>query len=205
MEKRWVAVLVGDVIASRKAEVEEWLVPLKSFLSHFGQEGMDWNVYRGDSFQLRTDAENALDVAFRLRAHMLASGKFDVRIAIGLGEETYHSDRVAESNGSAYVRSGSAFEALKKGAVQVDSGRTAFDEPINLMLKLSERVTQKWTPVVAEAVLLKLENPNINQSDLAEELGKSQSTVSDTLKRSGVDDIYRILKYYNTHLNTLYA
>lgn len=205
MEKELVAILVGDVVGSRKAEVDAWLKPLKEVLSHFGNEASDWNTYRGDSFQLRVQAERALFVAFKIRAHMLNTGKFDVRIAIGLGEETHYSDRVAESSGPAYIRSGSAFKELKRGGIIIESEKLDFDEAINLMLKLSERITDKWTPVVSKVVLLKLEHPEYNQSDIASILSKSQSTVSDTLRRSGFDDIYRILNYYTTQLNRLFA
>tara|TARA_B110000305_G_C19373082_1_gene605540 strand:- start:790 stop:930 length:141 start_codon:yes stop_codon:yes gene_type:complete len=45
-----IAVITGDIINSRKGEVERWIGPLKETLNRYGVEPKNWEIYRGDSF-----------------------------------------------------------------------------------------------------------------------------------------------------------
>src|SRR5688572_30345759 len=101
-------ILTGDIIGSRKAvTTENWIVPLQIILNSFGTSPAQWEIYRGDSFQLEiNDPEATLEAAILIKSTVKKIKKMDVRIAIGIGEKTFHSDTITSSNGSAFVRSG---------------------------------------------------------------------------------------------------
>ncbi len=61
------AILTADIINSRKLSSKIWINDLKAFLNTFGQSPNDWEIYRGDEFQLEIkNPEDALLVAFQL-------------------------------------------------------------------------------------------------------------------------------------------
>jgi len=109
-----IAVITGDIINSRKGKVETWLNLLKSTLEKYGKQPQDWEIYRGDSFQLSVPVEKALLAGLHIKSTIKQTKTYDVRIAIGIGEVKYKSQKITESNGSAYINSGECFESLKK-------------------------------------------------------------------------------------------
>ena len=62
------AVLTGDIIGSRTINAQIWLTRLKEVLDEYGEKPKNWNIYRGDSFQVITKAEDALRIAFLIKA-----------------------------------------------------------------------------------------------------------------------------------------
>jgi len=51
-DKHHIAVITGDVISSRQSGPEVWMPALKSILARFGEQPSDWEIHRGDAFQL---------------------------------------------------------------------------------------------------------------------------------------------------------
>lgn len=192
-----VAVLTGDLIESSSLPAKQWLAELKRALGHWGAENADWEVYRGDSFQLRIKPEEALLSALSIKAHMRVMRPLDVRICIGLGEESMRAKRVSESNGVAYSLSGQCLENLHRATLRI-AGNRAWHTGINLMLDLAMLTANAWTPVVAQDIQTTLQYPGENQKQLAQRLGKSQSNVSASLKRGGFDEIMRLEGYYRS-------
>ena len=48
-----IAILTGDIVNSREnINQASWLAPLKKLLNSFGKGPEQWEIYRGDSFQL---------------------------------------------------------------------------------------------------------------------------------------------------------
>lgn len=197
-----VAVLTGDIMHSGAFETQHWLYPLKEFLSTYGEAPSDWEIYRGDEFQLRTEPATALRAAIMLKALMRRTKGLDVRISLGLGEEEFKGDRVTESNGSAYQRSGRTFEQLKKErlSLAINSGRPEKDANFNLILRLSLEFMDHWSTVSAEIMGIILDRPGITQRELAELLQIQQSAVSQRLKRARKELVYEILEHYNIYL-----
>ena len=105
-----IAIVTGDIINSEKHQVSEWMSILKKHLTKFGNSPQDWEVYRGDEFQLKIEDEKALRVAIVLKAKIKTIKGLDVRMGIGIGEESFKGASVSESNGSAYQLSGRIFE-----------------------------------------------------------------------------------------------
>jgi len=197
-----VAIITGDIINSRAVDPNKWMNKLKKVLESIGNEPKDWEIYRGDSFQLRVNPDRALDAAVRLKSVIKQFKELDVRMAIGIGEVDYEGAKITESNGSAFVRSGECFEALKKETLAISSPNAQFDKTINTMLSLASLTMDSWTPASSEIIRLSLENPTKKQIDLAKmmEKPKPQSNISIGLKRGGFDEIQRLLNYYKDEI-----
>ncbi len=197
-----IAVLTGDIVKSSSADTFIWVDILKQYFSTLGNTPTEWDIYRGDEFQLKTSPENALLVAIKIKALIKSVEGLDVRIAIGLGEETYVGEGISESNGSAYSRSGRDFETLKglKHNLVVATSSTVYNNTLNLMLKLALNFMDNWSVVSAEITTIVLNNPDWSQEKIAEELGVKQSAVSQRKKRARLHLVLELLKYYkNTY------
>lgn len=196
------AVLTGDIVHSRSVDSSLWLPHLKELLSYHGEEPRVWEIFRGDSFQLRLDPEQALQAAIRIKAGIRQIRQLDVRIAIGIGEESYTASRISESNGSAYVRSGECFDDLKKQNLGIKTG-TELDETMNLMMALALLSMNGWSNIVGAAIRTSLENPNKSQSEVALLLERSQSSVSEALSRGGFEEVLRMISFYQKKIRRL--
>jgi len=190
------AVITGDIIDSQRGQVDSWMEPLKRVLNAYGDTPKDWEIYRGDSFQLKVDVKTALLAAIHLKAAIKQTKVYDLRMAIGLGEESYSSARVSESNGSAFVHSGECFDSLKKKKLAIKSPRSAVDEPLNIMIQLALLTMDDWSQVVSTVIKTAIENPEKTQSEWAQLLDRSQSNISEALSRGGYEEIMKMNDYY---------
>lgn len=200
-----IAIITGDIVNSENYEVSEWLGILKKYLSNFGESPTDWDVYRGDEFQLKIPREDVLEAAIHIKALLKTIKGLDVRMGIGLGTETFRGVGVSESNGPAYQRSGRTFESLKEDKLNltIATGSGFYDDTLNLMLKLALDFMDDWSPVSAEIVVMAFEYPKASQADLAKRLGIQQSAVSQRQKRARLDLVFELLDYYDKILKDL--
>lgn len=194
-----IAVLTGDIKNSTGVDASEWMPALKSALDTYGTEPKAWEIYRGDSFQLETLPNNALDAAISIKASIKQFKNLDVRIAIGLGEKQYQAEKITESNGEAFVNSGKCFEGLKKQNLGIKSSNKSFDEHINLLIELALLTMDNWPPATASTVRYALLNPNKNQKQLAQLLKKSQGNISEELTKAGFDALQKMIRFYKSH------
>jgi len=198
-----IAIITGDIINSREGEVEKWLTPLKNTLNYYGEEPKEWEIFRGDSFQLSIPPERALLAAIHIKSTIKQIKSQDVRMAIGIGEEKYNSSKITESNGSAYIRSGDCFESLKKQTLAIKSNNENLNQSINIMLSLSLLTANNWSSTVAKVIKIAIENSEKKQKNLAQILNKSQSSVSEALKRGGFEEIMNMNNLYKTKISKL--
>lgn len=201
-----IAIITGDIINSGNSPDSGWLGPLKKYLSTLGGSPEDWDIYRGDEFQLRIPREDALKAAIFIKALLKRTKGLDVRMGIGLGTETYTGLRVAESNGPAYHRSGRTFDSLKEDKLNltIATGSGFYDDTLNLMLKLALNFMDDWSTVSAEIVVLVLENPTASQKEIAKDLNIQQSAVSQRQKRAHLDLVFELLTYYTNTLKEIF-
>ncbi|MCP9745879.1 SatD family protein [Lacihabitans sp. CS3-21] len=198
------AIITGDLINSRQVEPSEWMPALKKVLKKYGKEPKNWEIFRGDSFQLNTKPEDALMAAILIKAKIKQWKNLDVRIGIGIGEITYQAAKITESNGTAFLNSGECFEELKKQTLAIKTPNKDLNETLNLMIELASLTIDRWTETAAKLIKLKIENQNLNQKDLANLLNKTaQGTISEGLKRAGYDEIQRLLNYYKLKISEL--
>ena len=152
-----IGIITADLINSRKVPAAQWMQELKKELKQWGKEGTDWEIYRGDSFQLRIkEPEQLLFVAILLKAAIKSMAPLDIRMGLGVGEENFISDRLLENNGTAYVYSGEIFEALEKEqqGIMFKSENKELNEEINLMLRLALTIMDDWSINSAKMVCL---------------------------------------------------
>jgi len=199
-----ISILTGDIINSRKISVETWLPVLKSALSSVGKE-QTWEIFRGDSFQLQTLPEEALLHAIYLKASIRSIKNLDVRIAIGIGKAKFSAKKITESNGEAFIYSGEKLDELKEKGITlaIQSGWQDFDYEMNVSIRLALIAMDNWSQISAEMVKLSIENTGISQKELAELAKKSQSTVSEALKRARLNDILELDALYRKKISSL--
>ncbi len=192
------AIITGDIVNSENYQASEWLEILKNYFSELGESPSDWEIYRGDEFQLRVPLENALEVAIHIKALLKSTKGLDVRMGIGIGEVTFVGVGVSESNGPAYRLSGRSFEALKEKKINltIATGDKSYDRTLNLVIKLALDFIDDWSPVSAEIVAMALDNPSASQQEVAERLNIQQSAVSQRQKRARLDLVQELLRYY---------
>ncbi|MDF4222017.1 MULTISPECIES: SatD family protein [Maribacter] len=193
-----IAIITGDIINSENHPSQQWMDLLKNYFNQFGASPMNWEIYRGDEFQLKVTEKSALFTAIRIKAMLKTIKGLDVRMGIGIGLETYIGTGVTESNGPAYQRSGRNFETLRESKVNLSiaTGETAHDRTLNLMLRLALDFMDDWSVVSAEIVTLSLDYPHYSQKEIAQRLGIKQSAVSQRLKRARLDLVLDVLSYY---------
>ena len=207
------AILTGDIINSRSEPKTTWLQELKSSLNKYGESPKEWEIYRGDSFQLEVKPEEALEAALLLKATIKQYKKLDVRIAIGLGEKSYNTEKITEANGSAFINSGECFDQLKKTTLAIKTpyfDNFEIDQRLNFVFQLGAHIFDNWTSVSAFCIKLALENPTDRQVVLAEKANQlsqqyklDQSGISRGLQRGGYDDILKIIAFYKKTIEYL--
>ena len=192
------AILTADIVNSASYEVASWMPVIKEILSDWGESPADWEIYRGDEFQVRVAPENALSAAIRIKAQLKSALDIDVRIGIGLGDESFSGKGVSESNGTAYRRSGGTLELIKseKRGLGIDTGSQNHNLILNLMIKLASDFMDNWSRVSAEIVALSLSQPDLKQSEMAKQLDIKQSAVSQRQKRARLSLLTELLAFY---------
>jgi hypothetical protein len=201
------SVITGDIIKSRTHENPElWLNTLKKSLTFLSPDTSNWEIYRGDSFQLEIeDYQNSFKAAVYIKACIKTIKGLDVRIAIGFGSKTYTANRVAESTGDAYVFSGETLDIIKKEKLNlsIKTKNSVLDDALNLYFKLALIFMDSWTVNSAEIVKLSIEKPNALQSELGRIIGINQNAVSTRQKRAHLDEILELDLMYKQKISSL--
>lgn len=200
-----ICIITGDIKGSRRAKSANWLEGIKQLFQKFGKNPIDWEIYRGDEFQLEVkNSEEALLVAFQIKAY-LRTISLDARMSIGLGDKTYKAKRISESNGSAFINSGKAFNLMKKNktTLVLQSSNKDFNQEINLLLRLGLSFMDNWLSQQAEFVLLAIQNPDFSQEEIGELLKINQAAVSKRRKRANFDLLMEINTAYVEKLKRL--
>jgi len=211
-----IAVITGDIINSRVlAAPLSWLRPLKVLFSEWGNTPANWEIYRGDSFQLEIkDPLRALEVAMRIKAVIKAvqaeeedkrTSPIDVRMAIGIGVKEYTAERISESNGTAFVYSGEQFEKIKKEKISlaIRTPWLEFDREMNLYVRLALIAMDNWSIGSGELMNILLKHPDLNQQQIADMLNIEQNSASGRYKRAYVEEMLLMESMFKEKLKSL--
>jgi hypothetical protein len=201
------SIITGDIIGSRHQESEHWVEDLKKILAPLGETPSEWEVYRGDEFQIEVkNPEEALLTAILVKAHLRAI-KSDARMSIGFGNKTHNAEKISESNGSAFINSGELFETLKKQKVTLAmrTGSDEIDEKLNLMIQLALTFMDSWLVQSAEFVAMAIKNPTLSQEELGQKLGINQAAVSRRQKRAQFELVMNLDRYFRKQIKQLTA
>jgi hypothetical protein len=193
-----IAVITGDIVNSEQYPSLIWMPLLKKVLMKYGEQPEIWDIYRGDEFQVKTSPLEALEAAIEVKAVIKSIKNLDVRLAIGIGDETYSGGRITEANGSAYKRSGRMFETLKeeKRTLALASGNDTLDQMLNLMIKIALDFMDDWSTVSANTVAYFLQYPESSQEAVARHFKIQQSAVSQRQKRARIHLLKELLAFY---------
>jgi hypothetical protein len=200
-----ICIITGDIKGSRRAKSSNWMDGLKKLFLQFGKNPGDWEIYRGDEFQLEIkNIEEALLKAFLIKA-FLRTISLDARMSIGFGDKTFKSKRISESNGTAFINSGEAFNLMKKNKTNLvlQSPSKEFNKEMNLLLRLGLSFMDNWLSQQAEFVFLAIQNPTISQEEMGEKLNINQAAVSKRRKRANFDLLLEINASYIEKLKML--
>lgn len=196
-----IAVLLGDVVQSRRQAPDRWLPVLKQVLGTVGSSPQAWETSRGDSFQVRiAQPEKAIGLICILRAGLRTVG-VDARIGLGIGEEAYKAPRVGEANGMAYILAAEAFDRLGKGQLYCRTPLPKQEKLLNGLLMGIDMVIEGWSAkeaVYAQHVLL---HPQLTQKEVALQLNYSPSTISGYHSRTHIELVLRYQQLFNDLIN----
>ncbi len=195
-----ISILTGDIIKSRSIKNPEvWLSTLKEALTQCSKSPSQWEIYRGDSFQLEIeDVADSFKAALYIKACIKTIKDLDVRIAIGIGEKSFAGKTVVESNGEAFQFSGDTLETLKKEKVnlKIKTTNEQLNTEFNLYFKFALTIMDRWTTNSAEIVKLYIEQPNALQEELGKLIGINQNAVSSRQKRAQLELIIQLEQHY---------
>ncbi|MEG0926886.1 MULTISPECIES: SatD family protein [Chryseobacterium] len=200
-----IAVITGDIINSQHADTEVWITKLKNLLEIWGSAPGTWEIYRGDEFQFKCNIDDVFWHFLAIKSLIKSQENLDVRIAIGIGEESFSSDKVTESNGTAYVNSGRLLNDLKSDGhtVAIKTSSDSVDRDLNILLKWSSKDFDNWTMATSEIIHEMIMNKDITQEDLAKRFAISQSSISQRLKRANYELIVETNQYFRKKISEL--
>ena len=200
-----IAVITGDIVNSQKEHAETWLKSLKNLLASWSETPETWEVYRGDEFQVKCSREEALLKAVAIKSLINTHENLDVRLAIGIGDEDFKSEKITESNGSAYVNSGRLLSEIKEDHrnLAIATPDAQLNEDLNLLFKWTLLDFDNWSAVSAEIIHMLTQEPNISQEQAAQKLSISQSSVSQRLKRANFDLLLETDRYFRKKITQL--
>ncbi len=211
-----IAVISADIVASRTLqEQEKWLIPLKNLLATWGERPKDWELERGDFFQVElANPKEALRKAFEIKALIKQVApaddskklsSIDIRMAIGIGEKNYTGESIKESNGPAFIYAGEKYDQLKREnlSLAIKSAHADFDDEMNLYLRLATLFMDRWSLSSAELVQIVLGNPHATQEEIGRQLGIKQNSVSGRWNRANIDELLELEKMYRKKLMPL--
>lgn len=191
------SVITGDIIHSREHQPQKWLGPLKEVLAQVGDTPKEWEIYRGDSFQLEVkNVAEVLLIALHLKATMRSIKGLDIRVGIGIGDKTHTASKITESNGSAFVRSGQIFETLKNSTMAIKSPWNDLDESMNTCISLARLTMDHWTSKESKIIKQVIRQPELTQREIAKKMGITQGRISEALKRGGFGPIYNMHEHF---------
>jgi hypothetical protein len=123
-------------------------------------------------------------------------------MAIGIGEKIFDASKITEANGEAFINSGEKFESLKKlkKTLALKSPWPEIDKELNLMISLASIAMDKWSPSSAELVALSVSKKKLSQKELGEEIGRTQSSVSERQKRAHYDEVMTLETFYRNKI-----
>ncbi|WP_018612108.1 hypothetical protein [Segetibacter koreensis] len=215
------AIITGDIVSSQNIEPvhrEQLFKKLDVFLKSLKNNYLSsYETFRGDSLQCKTIVpELALRTAILIRAFFRAyipentksvinkknkkgyfSTKYDIRLAIGIGEVDFIDEKkISSSDGQAFRLSGEGLDSLKNTSqhLLVKTADHNFDEQIEPAVLLVDALIQKWTQNQAILVLYKLQQ--MKEDEIAAQLQISQSAVTQRKKTAEWYAVEKLVTYF---------
>lgn len=205
-----IAVITADFIESTGLDEksrEKILYVLKEEFSKI--EGAKFEIYRGDSFQgILYDLTVLLEVVLGIKTAInmidlnvksISKSRSiiaDFRVSIGIGERSFESKSVIESDGSAFRYSGRRLDTMKSDdrKISLTTGIDDIDDEFEVSFKFLELITNQWSIASAEVIYYLLQGHT--EHKIATIINISQAAVNFRKKASGWDAIQMLIKRY---------
>lgn len=207
------AVITGDIVKSSEVKYEdrETVLAYLHDCFEFIEDQLHlhdaillpFEIFRGDSFQIvltRPDISLLASIILSLKLMTFDStvAHLTARISIGIGTIDYIPDskNAGEADGMAFRLSGKNLDRMK----QKDQNLliTTPNPALNLIFEAEcaffDHIANRWTDIQKEVLLQKLSGST--QEEIASRHGKSQSTISQSLKAAGFDVVREFISSY---------
>ncbi|MUP45778.1 hypothetical protein E0K83_08470 [Gramella sp. BOM4] len=215
-----IAVLSADLLSSSTYPKELLELTIGKLNREFGDLSKlthtpsEFEIYRGDSFQgIIYDPSDALRLALRIKTAVnslhLENDKInrafkrqvDLRMAIGIGSYDFKRESILESNGQAFQFSGRTLDEMKSDGrkIRLKTPDNNINDEFETSLLLLDTLSEKWSTASAEVIYYLLNE--FKETEIAAELGISQSAVNQRKKAAGWEAIDVLLKRYKTVIN----
>ncbi|MDY0387607.1 MAG: SatD family protein [Methanolobus sp.] len=207
------AVITGDLVKSSQLEhgarekmiayLRESLMFIEDKLELQDAVFLPIDIFRGDSFQIvLSQPDRALLASIILSLRLSLFNKdakdFAARISIGIGTIEYipKSGDIGEADGAAFRLSGKALDTMKEKDqnLLITSSNPALNLMFETQCAFFDLIAIRWTNIQKEILLETLSGST--QEEIASKHGKSQSTISQSLKASGFDAVKKSLSNY---------
>lgn len=200
-----IAVITGDIINSQQAEAELWMQKLKTLFRSWEQTPSEWEIYRGDEFQYKCAIDEVFTKIILIKSLVKTFENLDVRLAVGIGTEIFSSEKITESNGSAYVNSGRLLNEIKLNGrtLAIKTPNENINTDLNILFQWTSLDFDSWTAVSAEIIHIFAQDSTLSQEQVANQLNISQSSVSQRLKRVNYDLITMTDRYFRKKISQL--
>ncbi len=194
-------VITGDITNSQSYSDDEFsdiLATLRGSLTNYANlYGGDFDIYRGDAFQLvikqsQHCMKTAVGVRLALKAHELS---VDVRMSIAVGEVQFRPSEVKTGTGEAFVLSGRGLDNIKPHHLAFYSGNHQLDNKTQLLTRFADAHISGLTQTQAQTLLAYLEASDKSHESIAAILDKNRSNVSRILNASNYKLIAEYLDY----------
>lgn len=183
------AILTGDLIGSTAQP--QGVAQAMALLGDVAAEAERWTGtapkftrFRGDGWQFRVPAGQALRAALLVAARLRGEGALGTRIAIGIGTlQTDGTRDLSDAAGEAFTASGRALDHMARGQVWALAG-AAPDWAVALVT-LAEWHSSRWSREQAEAMGVMLAEPELTQLAAAARLGITRQAWQARLSGAG--------------------
>lgn len=200
-----IAVVTGDFVGSKRMKPDDRKrlpILINEAIDAFADEEQKIEIFRGDSFQLRLEKiETALPLALGIRLYLKSTNmalrgvQLDVRIAIGIGNESLRRVSIGKSDGLAYQLSGEGLdhmEAHQRLAIFTEKGNIAL---LSSLIAFIDNWLTRLSATQAQVCLAALLGKK--QADVAAQLEISQAAVNQRLKSANWSLIEKALQELN--------
>lgn len=183
VEDRFYAVLTGDLVGSGQLSGDELDDVRSSIIKRSGDiDGWKTGLvkgklefFRGDSWQLLlSKPELAMRVAVFLRASIIASGKADSRMSIGLGNiDNISEQKLLMSTGEAFSLSGHGLDELtgySEMTIKISRSAGPLFEWLPVVANLCDSLIKQWTQRQAEVITFAVDPEEPTHEEIAKKL-----------------------------------
>ncbi len=200
-------VITGDIVSSTAVKLE-WRKKLVDAMQNVVDElsistFLKIEFYRGDSFQIIVDdPKEALKVGILLRAGLKgrtpqgSKNSWDARMALGIGEIAYTSDKIVMSDGEAFHFSGWELDEIGKRRLIIRTRWEDLNEELRVSTAFADDVITGWSVTQAQVIYQTLLYQT-SQKDIALKLNKTAQNISKLLNAAKGGLILTYLERYS--------